>query len=1411
MRRMSLSLLIAVLFYGMSAQLFGQIIITEITLDGQIEIENTGSDTTNLDQYWLCNRPQYERIGALSVECGDVNLAPGEQVTVKTSTINLSGTGDEIGIFVNSNFSDPNSIVDYIIWGVREGATREGIAVDAGIWTSGERAVAVTEGVSLQYDGEGSSATDYLLAAPTICGLTVVDSCEVTAGIISAAGLVELSFCPEDSMAMSIDVTVDSAVGTLQSWVITDTAGAIIELPLAPPFDFSTKAAGVCNIWHISYEVGLMGAAIGENVSELSGCYALSNAIQINTLDSAACAAPVCETNGGQILVLDSLTELTICIDDEIVDTIDIALVENSGSNSAWIVSDTSMNILVIGSSNSFNLDSAGIGACLFIHISYEDDVTGLAVDSNVMNIEGCYSISNSILVNRLGGEDCPNVPTCDVTASEISVNELTDISICVDDNITESITVSSSGGVGSQTTWLVTDTAGLILAVSDTNFFDLESAGAGLCQIWEIWHDGTLEGAVVDSNAVNLSGCIAISNAILVSRLAGDDCPEDCPAEGGALTIVGGETEIDVCAGDGFSDAFDVVLEGDSGSNSAWIIADEDGNILAFPLAPPFDFEGAGAGVAHVYNLAYENGLSGASLGGNINSLGGCFSLSNPIIVRRQFVSGGNLSLASGGQEISYCDDGSGFTAFDVILNNAVGTSMRWIITDEEGNVISFPLGSPFDLEGTGPGTNLLYNLSFEEGATELEIGSSINDLSGCFSLSNPISIIRNTVIGGSLTVSGGMDNISLCVGDSISDSFEVSLDGAVGPNSLYLVTDTNQVILQVSDSSTFDFEEAGAGVCLIWHVSYADELSGADVDSSAANLSGCFELSNAVTVYRVTGEDCPEPCLADGGVATITGGDTTIDICADDQISDSFTIELADASGPNNAWMVTDEDGNILGFPDSTIIDLEGAGPGIALVRNISYEDDVLLPEIGGNIDELFGCFSLSAPITVNRLTGDDCEVVCVVQKSTIVTENGATSITICSDDGESDPVTIVSNGGTGSDDTYLITDEDNRILNIAMGNVFDLEASGSGTSLLYHISSVGTLSGVALGANAQGIEGCYALSNSITVTKLIGDECIELCGTDGGDIMYADGTNEREFCSGDVVFTITHTSEADPELDYFYVLTDAQDNIVEVRNSADGGDYDMTTAAQGVSHIWGWSSDGSVEAEIGASISTLEDECSTLSGDFVNVSRITGGVCDEGCHTPRDVRISRAGNGRYSVRWDKVALAIGYEMEIGFEGLPLSFALVPLSKHKVTVNAPGDRVVVVRVRAVCADGERSPYSRDYLISSETKSKIFRGATKRSIDKIAVSEIVVSEQEPLFPNPAGEFINVWYDGQGVDGQMTIFSRDGREAMRSTLPGDTEYHEVNIQNLSRGMYFMMIRSDGEMWMQEKFVKSDRF
>jgi hypothetical protein len=77
-----------------------------------------------------------------------------------------------------------------------------------------------------------------------------------------------------------------------------------------------------------------------------------------------------------------------------------------------------------------------------------------------------------------------------------------------------------------------------------------------------------------------------------------------------------------------------------------------------------------------------------------------------------------------------------------------------------------------------------------------------------------------------------------------------------ATGTNRSFVITDENGVILglppTMADLEAVDFDGAGAGVCLIWYLRFEDGLEGAAMGENAADLSGCFSLSNSITVTR-------------------------------------------------------------------------------------------------------------------------------------------------------------------------------------------------------------------------------------------------------------------------------------------------------------------------------------------------------------------------------------------------------------------------------------------------------------------------------------------------------------------------------------------------------------------------------
>ncbi len=252
-----------------------------------------------------------------------------------------------------------------------------------------------------------------------------------------------------------------------------------------------------------------------------------------------------------------------------------------------------------------------------------------------------------------------------------------------------------------------------------------------------------------------------------VVFDLVGGDNP-DCPADGGVIAIVDNASDtITICAGDGEPDDFNVTVTDSVGSNYVFVITDTAGMILDITAEQPFDLEGAGAGLCLVWGLAYEDGITGAEIGANANNLGGCFGLSNPVYVERL------TGLDCAGPACAYT--------------------------------------------------------------------------------------------GGSISVDGIENNTTaICVGDGEPDPLVVEVEGAVGDSSTLVITDVNLQIIAIPPADTVDLEGAGVGTCLIWNVTYNTETIGLDVGANAAQLAGCFGLSNFITVIRDSTTSCMDGIVA-------------------------------------------------------------------------------------------------------------------------------------------------------------------------------------------------------------------------------------------------------------------------------------------------------------------------------------------------------------------------------------------------------------------------------------------------------------------------------------------------------------------------------------------------------------------
>ena len=84
----------------------------------------------------------------------------------------------------------------------------------------------------------------------------------------------------------------------------------------------------------------------------------------------------------------------------------------------------------------------------------------------------------------------------------------------------------------------------------------------------------------------------------------------------------------------------------------------------------------------------------------------------------------------------------------------------------------------------------------------------------------------------------------------------------------------------------------------------------------------------------------------------------------------------------------------------------------------------------------------------------------------------------------------ITLDSSSATGTNGTWVITDDQNTILGLppTLNDVegVDFDAAGPGVCFIWYMRYEDGLSGLAAGNNVSDLEGLYGLSNSIMVTR-------------------------------------------------------------------------------------------------------------------------------------------------------------------------------------------------------------------------------------------------------------------------------------------------------------------------------------
>ena len=162
----------------------------------------------------------------------------------------------------------------------------------------------------------------------------------------------------------------------------------------------------------------------------------------------------------------------------------------------------------------------------------------------------------------------------------------------------------------------------------------------------------------------------------------------------------------------------------------------------------------------------------------------------------------------------------------------------------------------------------------------TGLAVGQNVNNLEGCYDLSNRIEVIRQTPDGGQVTTQSGMTQYTGTAGNIFVPVTRTTTATAL--SYWYIITDDNDNILNFVNPANepdpnnivLDLSGAPAGECHIWGWSYRGEGDPIPGDNISTLTDGACEAisSNFITVTR---QAAAPVCNVDGG--TISTSDRT------------------------------------------------------------------------------------------------------------------------------------------------------------------------------------------------------------------------------------------------------------------------------------------------------------------------------------------------------------------------------------------------------------------------------------------------------------------------------------------------------------------------------------------------------
>jgi len=1009
-----------------------------------------------------------------------------------------------------------------------------------------------------------------------------INTQEPEAGMISDLnGLGTRFICPDDQPDL-IAFEQTEIVGSF-TYAITDTNDVVVAIPDSNSYDFNTLEQETSRVYGIAY-IGNLSLNVGDTISPSAtlsdACFDISDNF-LEVIQTSPDAGTVQRTNGETAALLCPGEEATLALESLNAAPTPFTLVLTDGD-------DVVIEVL---ESNTVDFGTQDPGAYRIYGVSYTGNPSINSGDtlSTATLSDDCFDISDTFV----------EVTIQFVEGGQVSLENGSRMTeVCVQDGeADELIFINNSTAEDASYLYILTNENNEVILplFGDRIDFDVDLI-TGVNRVWGLSYTGEFNLSTgQEITSTNLSdGCFSLSSTfvtIIKSRVIG-----------GEISLPDSSMTAQICP-EGQADTLSFITTGSSTGAYAYLATTTDGRIVEVSTDTFLAIGTIAADSLNIYGLAYSGELQ-ANEGQFITDAAlsdACFTLSqNSVLVTAVRPNTGAITLEGGATDTLLCPEGMGM-ALPVVAPDASGGTTITILTDTAGIIVAIQEGLDFalpaDLE---QGSYQLWAATYT-GALTLETGQSLaeNPVSNdCFALSmQGITIHWEAPVAGDLSFADGSDSAVFCSQNGIADSLSWSVSESAGGSLTYLLTDTTNQIVAVSENASIDADTLTPGTYRIHALAYTGNLTALPgQDATAANLSDeCFQLGTSFLTLDAIQPAGGTVSLSEGG-AVFCSGDGTPDIL---KFAATGTTPEADY-----VFLVTDTaDAFLFDLGDSTSFDFETLLGGNMKVWGLSYTGDLTIQE-GDTVTSAVlsdDCFSLSDnAVLVERQEVDG---------GTVSTEDGRTTAFVCSGDGNPDEITFINDGeSAGSAYLYVVTTNNDLVVATLSGNMQDFENTGFTELRVYGVSYAGTLT-ASINGNVRDIvfsDGCYELSdNFVTVVR---DQ------PSHSRISNLAGESDVTFCPGPDGDTLNLFQTSTSSAGYVYLLMDTDSTLLQI---IEEDALDMTPLAEGDYLLVGVSYTGQLLINEGDTISPeatiFSDNCFVVSDNVMTLRK--GGLVDGG----------------------------------------------------------------------------------------------------------------------------------------------------------------------------------------------------